>query len=269
MEGSCPLFGGERRPFCASCLAVGGEDTEAMMEACIKALSQAEPWERPMLRAILDRAISMGKMRRLSKQQKTNLAALLDSNVDLAEYENDVARLLGNAYAFLGFNSRAMEAIEIALHRDDGDMTALNNKAVLLARTGREDEAIECYCKVTKLDPENENAWFNMGKAYSRLKRFKKAKKCFREVVRMNPDNVSAWNNLGVSLRSMGKTKEAMDCYDAALKVNPEYKWAWNNKGIAYMILREYKKAARSFRKALEIDPDFKEAKDGLEACGE
>jgi tetratricopeptide (TPR) repeat protein len=247
---------------------VGGEDSEAMTEGCIETLSRAEPWERAEVKPILSRIITMGKTLRFSDQKKSNLVGLLDSNIDLAEHENDIARLVGNAYAFLGFNNKAMESYEIAIHRDEGDVTALNNKAVLLARTGKEDEAIECYRKVTRLDPENENAWFNMGKAHTRLKKFKRAGKCFREVVRINPSNVSAWNNLGVSLRSVGKAKEAIECYDSALKVNENYKWAWNNKGIAYMIIREYKKAEQSFERALEIDPNFHEAKEGLEACG-
>jgi tetratricopeptide (TPR) repeat protein len=206
MEGICPLFGGERKSFCASCLAVGGDDTEAMREACVEALSKAAPWESSEVKPILSRTISIGKTHKLTEQEKTDLASLLGSNIDLVDHENDIARLLGNAYAFLGFNSKAMEAYEIAIHRDGKDATALNNKAVLLARTGKVDEAIEFYGKVTKLDPENENAWFNMGKAYSRSKKFKKARRCFREVVELNPDNVSAWNNLGVSVRSLGKT---------------------------------------------------------------
>jgi tetratricopeptide (TPR) repeat protein len=269
MEGSCPLFGGERRPFCASCLVVGGEDSEAMTEGCIQTLSRAEPWEKTEIKSILNRIIAIGKLQKFSDEKKSSLVGLLNSNIDLEEHENDIARLLGNAYAFLGVNNKAMESYEIAIHRDKGDATALNNKAVLLARTGKEDEAIDCYQKVTKIDPENENAWFNMGKAHSRLKKFKKAGKCFREVVRINPRNVSAWNNLGVSLRSVGKAKEAIECYDSALKVNSKYKWAWNNKGIAYMIIRDYRKAEQSFKKALEIDPNFNEAKEGLEACGD
>jgi tetratricopeptide (TPR) repeat protein len=269
MEGSCPLFGGERRSFCASCLVVGGDDRGVMADGCIETLSRAGPWEKTELRSILSRIIAMCKSQKFSDQKKSNLVGLLDSNIDLAEHENDIARLVGNAYAFLGVNNKAMESYEIAIHRDEGDVTALNNKAVLLARTGKEDEAIECYQEVTRLDPENENAWFNMGKANTRLKKFKKAGKCYREVVRINPRNVSAWNNLGVSLRSAGKAKEAIECYDSALKVNENYKWAWNNKGIAYMIIRDYRKAEQSFKKALEIDPDFNEAKEGLEACGD
>jgi tetratricopeptide (TPR) repeat protein len=269
MEGRCPLFGEERSSFCASCLVVGGEDSETMTEGCIQAISRAQPWETSEIKIILGRIISMGKTGTLSDKSKSKLGALLDSNIDLEEHRNYVTRLVGNAYAFLGHDKKAMESYEIAIHRDEGDATALNNKAVLLARTGKEDEAVECYLKVTKLDPGNENAWFNMGKAYSRVKKYRKAAKCFRKVVEVNPENVSAWNNLGVSLRSTGKPKEAIECYDSALKVNENYKWAWNNRGIAYMVMRKHKKAAQSFRKALEIDPNFAEAEEGLEACGE
>lgn len=267
MDGSCPLFGGEKKSFCSYCTVEGGKDIQSMSDRCVNALSKIRRCRREELRTLLERIIAMGKTGRLPEESKKNLVVLLNSCVDLSEHSNDIARLTGNAYAFLGFNSRAMESYEMAISRDQNDTTALNNEGVLLARTGNTKDAIKRYERVTELDPENENAWFNMGKAYSRMKKSSKAANCFRKVLEINPENVSAWNNLGVSLRLIGKIGEAIECYNSALKIRRDYKWAWNNLGIAYMIKGKYEKAEESFLKALEIDPDFKEAREGLEAC--
>jgi len=269
MRGSCPLFGGGRKSFCSFCSIERVGDVGSMMEACIVSLSRVDSWETADLKTLLRRITNMGKTGKLSETSKKNLITQMDKRIELTRHGNDIARLVGNAYTFLGYDLKAMETLEIAINNEKDDTTALNNKGVLLARAGKERDAVECYERVVDLDPDNENAWFNMGKAYVRTKKPRKAAHCFRKVVEINPRNVSAWNNLGVSLRLTGKTKEAIECYNSALKENKDYKWAWNNMGIAYMIRRKYMKAAESFRKALEIDPNFKEAKEGLEALGE
>jgi tetratricopeptide (TPR) repeat protein len=268
MEGRCPLFGGEKKSFCTLCSVVEGDDIASMSEQCARSIIKDSAWDVAEIKTLLSRMVEMGKTGDLPLNIKAGLMAFLESNMDLSEHGNDVVRLVGNAYAFLGYNNKAMESFEFAIQREEDDVTALNNLGVLLARTGKESEAIECYETVLEKDSENENAWFNLGKAHSRMGKFNKAAHCFQMVVDINPKNISAWNNLGVSLRASGKTKDAIDCYISAITLKKDYKWAWNNMGIAYLTKRKYKKAAESFRKALVIDPDFKEAKEGLAACG-
>lgn len=269
MEGDCPLFGGEKKSFCTLCSVFEGDDIHSMSEQCARSIIKDRSWDVAEVKTLLSRIVTMGKTGDLPLNIKAGLMAFLESNIELSDHGNDVARLVGNAYAFLGYNNKAMESFEIAIQREEDDLTALNNKGVLLARTGKETEAIECYETVLEKDPENENAWFNLGKAHSRMGKLEKAADCFRKAVEINPKNVSAWNNLGVSLRASGETDEAIECYTTAIELKEDYKWAWNNMGIAYLIKRKYKKAATSFKKALEIDPNFKEAKEGLMACGE
>ncbi len=269
MQDRCPLFGGEKKSFCSFCSIEKVGDVGFMIEACIDSLSRVDSWETTDLKTLLRRIVKIGKTGKLSEASRKNLVTQMDKKIELTRHGNDIARLVGNAYAFLGYDLKAMETLEIAINNEKDDTTALNNKGVLLARAGKERDAIECYEKVVDMDPDNENAWFNMGKAYIRTQKPRKATICFRRVVEINPRNVSAWNNLGVSLRLTGKTKEAIECYNSALRENKDYKWAWNNLGIAHMIRREYDKASESFRKALEIDPNFKEAREGLEALEE
>ncbi len=268
MEGDCPLFGGDKKSFCSFCSVTRDADIQSKALVCADSIVKDSNWDTDEVKTLLSRIITLGKTVDLPLKSKASLMAFMEKNLRLSDYGNDVARLAGNAYAFLGYNNKAMECFDLAIQREEDDTTALNNKGVLLARTGKETDAIECYERVLEMDPENENAWFNMGKVYSRMGKLGKAAKCYRKVVKINPRNVSAWNNLGVSLRATGKTKEAIESYNSAIKLNKNYKWAWNNMGIAYLTKGRYKKAAESFRRALEIDPEFKEAEEGLIACG-
>lgn len=264
MTGNCILFGGSKEPFCTACTVEEGEEAQVMVNTCVQMLARFRNWEEIDVKRYLARALENSKKNKLSSENKARLAETLSSVLRHSGQEDDIARIIGSTYAFLGHRREAMECFEIALDRKEDDTTALNNKGVLLARSGKVKDAITCYDNVTDLDPDNEKAWFNKGKAYMRLKKLPKGSECFKKVIEINPKNVSAWNNLGVSLRLMGKPKQAIECYNSALRIDKNYKWAWNNKGIALMFRRKYKEAEKCFRKVLEIDPNFKEAKEGL-----
>jgi len=263
----CVLFGGSQESFCTGCAVEEGEEAQTMVNKCVFTLSHFENWDEIDVKRFLARALENSKKNMLSSENKVKLAETLGSILDHSAQEDDIARIVGSTFAYLGYNDQAMEGFDLAISRKEDDTTALNNKGVLLARIGKVKDAISCYDKVTSMDPNNEKAWFNKGKAYIRLKRPTKGSECFKRVVEINPKNVSAWNNLGVSLRMMGKPKQAIKCYNSALRINKNYKWAWNNKGIALMFRRKYKEAEECFKEVLKVNPDFEEAKEGLLAC--
>ena len=51
----------------------------------------------------------------------------------------------------------------------DDDYVAWNNKGYALAELGQHEEAIECYDKVIRIDPEDYDAWHNKGTALAEL----------------------------------------------------------------------------------------------------
>ena len=51
----------------------------------------------------------------------------------------------------------------------DDDYVAWNNKGYALAELGQHEEAIECYDKAIRIDPEYYNAWFNKGNSLVEL----------------------------------------------------------------------------------------------------
>ncbi|UCD92206.1 MAG: tetratricopeptide repeat protein, partial [Methanobacteriota archaeon] len=268
VAGKCVLFHSSKESFCSGCTVEEGDDAGIMANKCVFTLSKFDSWDEIELKRYLARTLENSKKNELSPENKTRLAETLSSILEYSAKMDDIARIVGSTYAYLGQNDQAMKSFELALTLKEDDTTALNNKGVLLARSGKIKDAITCYDEVTDLDPDNEKAWFNKGKAYIRLKEPSKGSECFKNVVEINPKNVSAWNNLGVSLRMMGKPKEAVKYYNSALRLKKDYKWAWNNKGIALMFRRKYREAEKCFKKVLEIDPDFKEAKEGLLVCG-
>ena len=72
------------------------------------------------------------------------------------------------------------------------------------------------------------------GSLTSNLKRYDDAIEAYRQALRINPENADAWNNLGIAYNNLKRYDDAIEAYRQALRINPEYANAWYNLGIAY-----------------------------------
>ena len=59
--------------------------------------------------------------------------------------------------------------------------------------------------------------WFQKGDRLFSRKLYKKANRAYKKVVEIDPQNANAWNNLGISLYAMGSIEEAVQAYDRAI----------------------------------------------------
>ena len=59
------------------------------------------------------------------------------------------------------------------------------------------------------------NAWFNKGNSLSQLERHEEAIGCYDKAIRIDPENYNAWYNKGNSLAELERHKEAIECYGA------------------------------------------------------
>lgn len=95
-------------------------------------------------------------------------------------------------------------------------------------------KAEECYQKAVEIDPENENAWYFMGRScFHKLKEIK-AIKCFKKAVEINPENGDAWYYIGSNAYYKGNYEEAIIACEKTVKLNPDRYDAWYYMGMAY-----------------------------------
>ena len=86
----------------------------------------------------------------------------------------------------------------------------LINKGTTLGKLGKHDEAIKCFDKAIKLNPNYEKAWNNKGVALDNLGKHDEAIKCYDKAIKLNPNDEDAWYNKGLALDKLGKDKEAI-----------------------------------------------------------
>jgi tetratricopeptide (TPR) repeat protein len=178
-------------------------------------------------------------------------------------------------------NIVALNNLEIQHYDDEhatgGDLTvpfphdadAWNNKGYALANLGKYKEAIKCYDRAIKVDPNNAEAWCSKGSTLHKLNKdstlhklnkYKKAIVCYDKALEIDPNYAEAWYSKGDTLDSLGKHEEAIKHFDNALKIDPDHARAWKRKGDALYKLDKYDEAIKCYDKALEIDPNYAEA---------
>jgi tetratricopeptide (TPR) repeat protein len=83
-------------------------------------------------------------------------------------------------------------------------------------------KAIESFSKVSKLDPQFPDAFFNLGYLLARNKDYAGAEEMYARVVQLSPSYLDeALFNLAVIQDKLGKKKESLANLEKTLAVNP------------------------------------------------
>lgn len=174
----------------------------------------------------------------------------------------------------------------------------LCNLGVILALSGRPDEAAECYVRALAAAPNHPDAHFNLGNLYRRAARFPEAaaeyRAClaaqpghsgalynlglcqsvvndlpgalatFTEVVRLEPGNSDGHQRLGDCLLRSGQIDAAITAFRKATHLKPGDPKTHYNLGLALANAGLANEAHESLTKALKLKPDYAEAHNAL-----
>jgi len=91
------------------------------------------------------------------------------------------------------------------------------NLGILLAETGRIDEAMAHYQKALELNPNHADAHNNLGILLVKMGRTDEAITHFRKVLEINPDAIGALQNLVFTLAQKGQLTDATSVAQEAL----------------------------------------------------
>ncbi len=133
-----------------------------------------------------------------------------------------------------------------------------------LLQQRRLTDAASIYLRITKLDPNDAEAWHRLSAIYGMLGNFSNAESCARKALELNPSSTSAYNNLGAALLAQNKLDLASDVFQTSLRLNPNNHEALNNIGTIHMQKGEFLEASRRYEQAILLAPDFSDAYSNL-----
>ena len=137
-------------------------------------------------------------------------------------------------------------------------------KASLLLRQGRSDDARRLYRSILQASPDNFDALHGLGLIELQLNKPKDAAALFRRALRRRPNSAMACNSLGLALQALRRYAEAMTWYEKALVIEPRYANAHYNLGNLLRKLERPEDAVAAYEKALVLKPDLDRASIGL-----
>ncbi|HEX9928495.1 MAG TPA: tetratricopeptide repeat protein [Pyrinomonadaceae bacterium] len=146
------------------------------------------------------------------------------------------------------------------LKKNPNDANAYYNLGILHNNEGRIKEAIDNFRKAIELKPNYANAYNNLGNLLKDQGRIKEAEDSYHKSIELNPKNTDAYYNLGIFLKEKGRKKEAIDNFRKAIELKPNDADAYNNLGILLKNEGRNEEAEDCHRKAIELNPNNAEA---------
>lgn len=184
-----------------------------------------------------------------------------------------LARILAGAWLVLlgalTWNQAHAYQSDEALYRDTlaknpGSWMAHGNLAVVLARSGRMDEALQHCREAVRLKPDSWLTHNTLGGVLLSAGRVDEAIREFEASLRIMPDYEHAHNKLGTSLLQKGETDRAIVHFRRAVERRPDHPKFLHNLGLAMHVKGQSDEAANLLRKALKLLPDYARAHGNL-----
>jgi tetratricopeptide (TPR) repeat protein len=172
----------------------------------------------------------------------------------------ELGQALAEAQDASGHNlASAVSAYAQAARLKPGDPRPLLNEGLLLAKLGRDPEAVQVLLKASGMDA-GQAAFRDLCMLYNKAGDYAQAEAACRRAVQTD-SGAESWYNLGFALQGLGKKDEARTAYQNALKADPGH--ATSLYALAFMDFQagDAEAALSGFQAALKArNGDYPEA---------
>jgi tetratricopeptide (TPR) repeat protein len=152
--------------------------------------------------------------------------------------------------------------------RSVADAQGYATRGQLLAKSGKNEEALAEFDRALALDPYNVQALYGRGLIYQGEKQHQQAIADFTAANGLTPQKVEPLLGRATSYLATDKAKEAAADLDEAVQADPNSAPAWSARGQAYERLGDKAKAAASYGRAIALRPKDEAARSGLARTG-
>jgi tetratricopeptide (TPR) repeat protein len=124
---------------------------------------------------------------------------------------------------------------------------------------GETDKAIKIFQELLEVDPNNAEAYNQIGYYNGWRGDYDKAVEALERYKFISPDNPNPFDSLGEVQAYSGRYNEAIENLNRALAIKPDFVDSYDHLGVAYEGMGEYTKAFDSFVKGADItDQDWR-----------
>uniref|UniRef100_A0A2M4CZT0 Putative tpr repeat-containing protein n=1 Tax=Anopheles darlingi TaxID=43151 RepID=A0A2M4CZT0_ANODA len=153
------------------------------------------------------------------------------------------------------------EAVRLLSVHETSSCCQLELSTILGNMSGREEESFYAALRATKLDPDNAECFYRLGKLYLQRGDKLRARKCLEKSVRLNP----AARNAVIQLSELYRRDGEWDSNAALLSSSGTgAAWAQLLLGLHHLDRQEYDEAIGAFRTVLRFEVDNSTAWEGL-----
>ena len=219
-----------------------------------KAVQQSAP---PSVTGVNREAALDHYLNGLLLDQKEDYPSAILEYQDALRYDPDPAIYhdLAKDYSILGKNALAVENAREAVRLSPSNRTYRETLAEICVRSLDVDRAIGEYQNITKLDPDYQQAWYNLARLLQ-IRDRSKALEVFQKIVdRFGPDP-DALNQIAQTYTAMRKYDKALAALKEMLKLDPTNTEMKKNLADTYLLLDSADAALRVYQDILEDYPD-------------
>lgn len=137
----------------------------------------------------------------------------------------------------------------------------LRLEARCLAELGRTSESRNVLVEITRLFPEDVDAWVELAGAAHQLGDDRRVSQCIARIVMLAPDRWEAWFFKGLLARTEGRHDEAIAALTKAVELNPTDALPRLVLGLEQRSAGRHDDAYRTFAGTLRMEPDHPVAK--------
>jgi tetratricopeptide (TPR) repeat protein len=142
----------------------------------------------------------------------------------------------------------------LAIDRSQDNPDDLFEQAQSAEEAGDITEAERLYRILTRIDPTDASAPFNLGNMLRADGRNVEAEAALQAATRVDPKFVDAWYNLSDLLDEQGRVEAAIECLRTALRIAPDHADASFNLALLLQRTNQYAEATDYWRRYLASD---------------
>ena len=160
---------------------------------------------------ITDANVALAEGNRLLDEDQVDMA--IDALKRAVKLNPDLAEAwfkMGIAYALL--EMQAHQSGDVVIGDTDSKAKPNSQKAF--------EKAVEAYKKWIEANPNDDVAYFNLGRTYAKLLKDEEAEKAFRQAVKLKPNDPDYLTELGAILIKLAKYHEAIDPLKKAVELD-------------------------------------------------